>query len=113
MQKKNDEIFGFILFVIIIFNETIDPIKYAPLSPKKIFALGKLNNKNDSKIIIWAVRKIEKSKFPFFRLINVSIIFIINRLIANKPLNPSIRLAPLVTNKKQISTNIEEMLIML
>ena len=52
MQKKNDEIFGFILFVIIIFNETIDPIKYAPLSPKKIFALGKLNNKNDSKIII-------------------------------------------------------------
>ena len=35
-------------------------------------------------------------------------IFIIIKLIANKPLNPSIKLAPLITNKKQRSTNIEE-----
>ena len=30
------------------------------------------------------------------------------KLIVNKPLKPSIKLAPLITNKKQRSTNIEE-----
>ena len=34
--------------------------------------------------------------------------FIIIKLIANKPLKPSIKLAPFITNKKQSSTNIEE-----
>ena len=34
--------------------------------------------------------------------------FIIIKLIVNKPLKPSIKLAPLITNKKQRSTNIEE-----
>ena len=35
-------------------------------------------------------------------------IFIIIKLIVNKPLKPSIKLAPLITNRKQRSTNIEE-----
>ena len=34
--------------------------------------------------------------------------FIIIKLIVNKPLKPSIRLAPLITNRKQRRTNIEE-----
>ena len=34
--------------------------------------------------------------------------FIIIKFIANKPLKPSIKLAPLITNKKHNNTNIEE-----
>tara|TARA_B100001248_G_scaffold231349_1_gene191729 strand:+ start:300 stop:458 length:159 start_codon:yes stop_codon:yes gene_type:complete len=52
VQKKNEEIIGFKLLVIIVFKPAIAPMEYAPLSPKKILALGKLNNKNDNKIII-------------------------------------------------------------
>ena len=52
MQKKNEEMFGLRLFVIIVFNAINDPNRYAQLSPIKIFALGKLNNKKISKIII-------------------------------------------------------------
>tara|TARA_B100001027_G_C16171377_1_gene287143 strand:+ start:380 stop:538 length:159 start_codon:yes stop_codon:yes gene_type:complete len=52
VQKKNEEIFGLRLFVIIVFNAINDPNRYDPLSPIKIFALGKLNNKKISKIII-------------------------------------------------------------
>ncbi len=52
MQKKNEEMFGLRLFVIIVFNAINDPNRYAPLSPMKIFAFGKLNNKKISKIII-------------------------------------------------------------
>ena len=37
-----------------------------------------------------------------------NIIFIIIKLIVSKPLKPSIKLAPLITNRKQRSTNIEE-----
>ena len=37
-----------------------------------------------------------------------NIIFIIIKLIDNKPLKPSIKLAPFITNRKQRSTNIEE-----
>ena len=37
-----------------------------------------------------------------------NIILIIIKLIVNKPLKPSIKLAPLITNRKQRSTNIEE-----
>ena len=51
MQKKNEEMLGFKLLVIIALNATKDPIKYDPLSPKKIFALGKLNKRKDIKII--------------------------------------------------------------
>ena len=38
----------------------------------------------------------------------VNIIFIIIKLIDNKPLKPSIKLAPLIINKKHNNTNIEE-----
>ena len=108
MQKKNEEIVGFKLLVIIVFKPAIAPMEYAPLSPKKIFALGKLNNKNDNKIIIWEIIKIENSKYPLFILMYANIIFIIIKLIVSKPLKPSIKLAPLITNRKQRSTNIEE-----
>ena len=63
MQKKKDEISEFKLFVIIIFNEIKEPNKYAPLSPKKILAVGKLKSKNVNKIIIWAISKKENSIF--------------------------------------------------
>ena len=39
------------------------PIKYDPLSPKKILAFGKLNKRKDSKIIICAIKNIENSLF--------------------------------------------------
>ena len=48
MQKKNEEISGFRLLVIITFKATREPTKYDPLSPKKILALGKLNNKKEN-----------------------------------------------------------------
>ena len=51
MQKKKDEMFGFKLFVSIMFKATKEPNKYEPLSPKKIFDLGKLNNTNEAKTI--------------------------------------------------------------
>ena len=46
IQKKKDEIKGFKLLVIITFNATKDPNRYDPLSPKNIFAFGKLNKKS-------------------------------------------------------------------
>ena len=52
VQKKNEEIFGFRLFVIIVFKATKEPMRYAPLSPKKILEFGKLKNKKINKIII-------------------------------------------------------------
>ena len=108
MQKKNDETFGFMLLVIIVFNAVNDPIKYAPLSPKKILALGKLNNKKDKRIIICEVIIKVNSKFAPLRLIYAKIIFIIIKFKDNKPLKPSIKFAPLITNKKHKRTKIEE-----
>tara|TARA_E500000331_G_scaffold257599_1_gene248369 strand:- start:3 stop:191 length:189 start_codon:yes stop_codon:yes gene_type:complete len=61
MQKKNDEIFGFKLFVIIAFKAIKDPNKYDPLSPRNILAFGKLKRRNEIKIIICAVKKNENS----------------------------------------------------
>ena len=52
MQKKNEEIEEFKLLVIIVFKPASPPKVYAPLSPKKILAFGKLNNKNVNRIII-------------------------------------------------------------
>ena len=108
MQKKNDEMFGFKLLVVIELRAVKAPIKYAPLSPRKIFACGKLNNKKDNKIIICEISKIENSKLELFKLIYVNIIFIIKRFIASNPLKPSIKLAPFITNKKHNKTNTEE-----
>ena len=45
MQKKMRKYLDLRLLVIIVFKATKEPIKYDPLSPKKILALGKLNNK--------------------------------------------------------------------
>jgi|TARA_B100001059_G_C17564818_1_gene441978 hypothetical protein len=47
-----------------VFSAIKLPIKYDPLSPKKILEFGKLNNKKDSKIIIWPIIKIENSTLP-------------------------------------------------
>ena len=69
MQKKKDEISGFKLFVIIEFKPTKEPIKYAPLSPKKIFAWGKLNNKKDNNTIICEIIKTDISVLELFILI--------------------------------------------
>ena len=99
---------GFRLFVIIVFKLVKAPNMYAPLSPKKIFALGKLNNRKDKNTIIWDINKTENSKFSLLIFIWVRIIFIIIRFIVNKPLKPSIKLAPLITNKKHNKTKIEE-----
>ena len=108
MQKKNDEMFGFKLLVIIVFSAIKAPIKYAPLSPRKIFAWGKLNNKKDNKITICEISKMENSKLELFKLIYVSIIFIIKRFKASNPLKPSIKLAPFITNRKHSRTNTDE-----
>ena len=108
MQKKNEEMLGLMLLVIIVFNDINDPNRYAPLSPIKIFALGKLNSKKISKIIIWPINKKENSIFALLRFIVINMMLIIIRFNAKSPLNPSIKFAPLITNKKQISANIEE-----
>ena len=108
VQKKKDEIFGFKLLVIIVLRAIKAPIKYAPLSPRKIFAWGKLNNKKDNKITICEISKIENSKLELFKFIYVSIIFIIKRFKASNPLKPSIKLVPLITNKKHNRTNTDE-----
>ena len=90
--------------VIIVLSATNDPIKYEPLSPKKIFALGKLNKRKDIKIIIWEIRKVENSIFPLLILMKVKIILIIIKCIASNPLNPSIKFAPLIINNKHSKT---------
>ena len=61
MQKKKEDTYGFKLLVIIMFKEIIDPNKYEPLSPRNIFAFGKLKRRNEIKIIICAVKKNENS----------------------------------------------------
>ena len=52
MQKKKDAICGFKLLVKIMFKAIKDPKSQEPLSPKKILAFGKLNNKKENRIII-------------------------------------------------------------
>ena len=64
MQKKKDEYSEFKLFVIIELSATKEPNTYDPLSPRNIFALGKLNNKKDNKIIICAIKNMENSLLP-------------------------------------------------
>ena len=108
MQKKKAEILGFKLLVFITFSATNDPNKKAPLSPKKILAFGKLNNKKESRIIIWAIRKNENSKLALLRFMYVKIILISNKLIVNKPLKPSTKFAPIITNNKHNNTNTED-----
>ena len=99
MQKKNEEIYGFKLLVIIIFKATSDPNKYEPLSPKNILAFGKLKRRKETNIIICAVKKNENSISLLSRLINSKTELIIIKLIVKSPLNPSIKFAPLTINK--------------
>ena len=106
MQKKNDEICGFKLLVIMEFKATKDPNKYDPPSPRNILALGKLKRRNEIKIIICAVKKKENSTLSLSKFINNKTELMIIKLIAKRPLNPSIKFAPFTTNKKQIRTKI-------
>ena len=55
LQKKKEETSGFKLFVFITFKAIKEPNKYEPLSPKKIFDLGKLNNTKEAKTNNWPV----------------------------------------------------------
>ena len=96
------------LFVVIVFKAASAPNKYAPLSPRKIFAFGKLNNKKTNKIIIWAIKIKENSKLLSLIFKYVKIKFMIIKLKVSNPLNPSMRFAPLIINKKHINTKIEE-----
>ena len=100
MQKKKDEISGFKLFVKIVFKATKDPNKYAPLSPKNIFAFGKLNLR---KINVKKERQNKRKamlSFPLTKFIKNKTVNIIKEWMPNKPLNPSIKLDPLIINKK-------------
>ena len=101
MQKKNGDIAGIEILVLIIDTAIKIPTKYAPPSPKKILALGKLNNKNENKTTIWAIRTKFSSLFAWFKLIKRRAKLITNKWIPKSPLKPSIKLAPLIINKKQ------------
>ena len=108
VQKKNDDILEYKLLVIITFNAIKDPKRYAPPSPRKIFAVGKLNNKKESKIIICPISINENSKFEFSKFIYVNTELIMIKWIVNIPLNPSIKFAPFIINKKHKSTKIDD-----
>ena len=54
--------------------------------------------------MIWAVIKNENSIWLFLRLIANKSEFIIIKLIVKRPLNPSIKFAPLTINKKHNRT---------
>ncbi len=103
MQKKKEEICKFKLLVIIVFKAIKDPNKYDPLSPRNIFAFGKLKRRNEIKIMICAVKKNENSKWLLFKFINNNTELINIKLIANRPLKPSIKFAPFTINKKHKS----------
>ena len=82
MQKKNDDKLGFKLLVYITFKAVKLPIKYAPPSPKKILAFGKLKIKKEINIIIWPVKKNENSRYSFCKFTNNKIELIIIYMIA-------------------------------
>ena len=100
------------MFVIIEFNAIKDPNKYDPLSPRNIFALGKLKRRNEIKITICALKKNENSSWLLFKLINNKTELIIIKLIAKSPLNPSIKFAPFTINKKHKSIKIVEKILL-
>ena len=86
-----------------VFKATKDPNKYAPPSPRKILALGKLKRRNEIKTTICPVKKNENSISLLFKLINNKTVFMIIKLIVKRPLKPSIKFAPLTINKKHKS----------
>ena len=50
----------------------------------------------------------ENSKFALFKLMNVKITLINIKFITNNPLNPSIKFAPLIINRKHNNTKMVE-----
>ena len=100
MQKKNGEIKGLEILVFTIAIAINAPRRYAPLSPKKILALGKLNIKkiNNDKIV--KNKKYEWAMSPLCMLIINKTVIIINEWMLNNPLKPSIRFDPFIINKK-------------
>ena len=58
--------------------------------------------------MICAIKNIENSLFPLEIFINSKIELIANKLNVRRPLNPSIKFAPLIINKKQSKTKIDE-----
>ena len=106
MQKKNGEIDEFKLLVFITETAIKAPIKYAPLSPKNIWAFGKLNfNKIKFNKIIQN-RKYVRLVSLKYKLIKNKVVKIINEWIHKRPLNPSIKFEPLTINKKHKQINI-------
>ena len=96
--------------MLVLTTETAinDPIKYDPLSPKNIWALGKLNLIN-IKITTLMQNKIKLRLFVSdIKLIKDNIMNIINECMPNNPLKPSIRLDPFIINKKHKQIKINE-----
>ena len=60
--------FGFRLFVIIVFIATSEPIKYAPLSPRKILDCGKLNKKMIKELLFVMLKKLKIVNFHYLYL---------------------------------------------
>ena len=88
------------MLVFIIEMAMKAPIKQAPLSPKKNCAFGKLNLRK-VRIIKPAQIKIKaNSQFSVSKFIIYKIIKMIKECIDNRPLKPSIKLEPLIINKK-------------
>ena len=104
MQKKKGEIDGFRILVFIAETAIKDPKRYAPLSPRNICAFGKLNLRTIRVNKLIKNKIYERLLFSLIKLITNKIIKIINECIPNKPLNPSMRLAPLTINKKHKHT---------
>ena len=65
MQKYNGDINGFKMLVLITDKAIKAPIRYAPPSPRKTFAFGKLYIRNIIKIIITKNNKLAMSLFAF------------------------------------------------
>ena len=85
-------------------SEVKAPKKYAPPSPIKILAFGKLKSKNVINTIIWAVMSVAKFVWLLSKFIIIKIILIIIKWMDKRPLKPSIRLDPLIINKKHNKT---------
>ena len=100
IQKKNGEIKGLEILVFIIATAINAPRRYAPLSPKKILALGKLNIKKVNIAKIVKNKKYEWATSPLCVLIINKTVIIINEWILNNQLKPSIRFDPFIINKK-------------
>ena len=89
------------MLVIIVETAIRVPRKYAPLSPKKILAFGKLNKVKINTDKICDIKITEKDESL---ITDKNIKFMIKKWIPKRPLNPSTKLAPLITNKKHNKT---------